>query len=351
MGKQKSLTEPPKDLKEAIDWLALVGGGFGTTSLGTGKYSELGKRLEELQGFNTAAQNTLPISNYEGIIKKLAEGLGYGFLGYSGQETDNFSGSGIVASNGGYISTYRYVQWQDDQKSDYALIFLGSAYVTYYFLTFLYWACSNNYSGPWKGLPLQDHQRPGIYLKGMGFYIDTLVRDKWSYNLANDLDSGYNGFTELNVSNSYFNNLTYSKFLTTLQRKAPTDAINCPLTSLYLLAHHYFSLNPSSDVTRLMKQIKGNFLKLGGYGNDDYQTLKTQIKEFLSKVKTFTPTPPPLPPQPPQSGASTTSSPQSSSAGPAVGGLVGVGALGAGAAYGLNLGGAKTLVNGLLHLR
>ncbi|GIX64965.1 variant erythrocyte surface antigen-1 family protein [Babesia caballi] len=331
-------TNPPTNLKEAIDWLALVGGGFGGSGCGWGKHQELEKALEKLPGFRGIKEKVFGNTHPQGAIKALANGFA-GFLGHSGQGTDGFSGRGIVKKGGGYESAYDGAQWQEGQESDYALIFLGSAYVTYYFVTFLYWACSNNYSGPWKGLPLQGHQRPGIYLKGMGFYIDTLVTSQMGYTVAQLLDSGYNGFTELNVSNSYFNNLTYSEFLTTLQQKAPTDAINFPLTCCYLLARDYFNLNKSSEVTEVIKQIRSTFEGFKGNQQDlqVYSTLITNIKKFFENVKMFeASTFPPLPPQPPQSGASTTSSSQSP-AGPAVGGLLGVGALGAGAAYGLNL--------------
>ncbi|GIX61867.1 variant erythrocyte surface antigen-1, alpha subunit [Babesia caballi] len=359
MGVQKQkLTEWPDDLKDVIDWLAAVGGGFGTTRLGTGKYSELGKRLEELQGFTTAAQNTLPISNYEGIIKKLAEGLGYGFLGYANQGGSSFSGEGVIKKDGGYKSTYENAQWPGgaDEQKQCAIIFLGSAYVTYYFVTFLYWACSVLHGGPWKTQMLDGSLGTGgmlkKYLQNMGFNIDVLVGDKWSYTVANDLESDFNGFAELKVSGpSYYSSYNYSQYLEKLNQKHKHVDWNQPIIGCYRLANCYFNQNKTSLVTQAMEKIKTEFESFRGTRVHTYETLKTNIKSFLESVTTFTPTPSPLPPQQPPSDSSTTSFSQSSPAGAVAGTLttLGLGG-GAAAAYLLNLGGAKTLINSLLRI-
>ncbi|GIX65483.1 variant erythrocyte surface antigen-1 family protein [Babesia caballi] len=340
MGDGKSLTTPPQNLKEAIDWLALVGGGFGGSGCGLGKNQELEKSLKKLDGFDDIAKTALKISNYSGLIKNLADKLGYGFLGYQVQGGGfNFTGKGIIQQANNYTSKYQDATWNgSDQDKDMALIFLGSACVMYYFVTFLYWHCKSGIKGDWIGYSLnQDSngQWLGQFMKAMGFTLSQL-QNKLGHEVAQILGDGYNAFDELdNISNIH---LKYSIFHTALIKKASIQPLSCPLTACYTLAKEYFSLkSENTDVKNAMERIKNEIESIRGHGADNYSTLKQSIKTFLTNVTTFMPTPALTPPQSPQSGASTTSPSQSSSVGPAAGGLVGVGALGAGAAYGLNL--------------
>ncbi|GIX62706.1 variant erythrocyte surface antigen-1 family protein [Babesia caballi] len=362
MGAPKTqLTDWPEDLKEAIDWLAAVGGGFGGIAQkgwSSGKFTELETALMQLSDFEKSKEKIFGKSQLQGAIRGLANGLGYGFLGYQVQRGYEFSQDGIINKEGGnYKSTYDGAPWPQDstELQQCALIFLGSAYVTYYFVTFLYWACSNKYSGPWKGLPLQDDQRPGKYLKAMGFTSTQLNGEKHGTQIAELLDSDYNGFTELNVSGpSYYSSYNYFQYLEKLNQKHKHVDWNYPLIGCYLLSHHYFSLkSENTDVKNAMDSIKKQFEKLRGYSKDDYSTLKQSIRIFLSKVTTFTPSTiaTPSPQQPPSGGFNTSQDPSPSPAGPVAGTLTTLG-LGGGAVavYLLDLGGAKTLVNGILKI-
>ncbi|GIX61996.1 uncharacterized protein BcabD6B2_14310 [Babesia caballi] len=353
MGEKKSLTDPPTNLKEAIDWLALVGGGFGGS--GTGKRSELEKALDQLPGFAEVKTKVFGASKSpQGAILKLANGLGYGFLGYANQGGSFFSGEGIIDQSKGYKSAYAEAQWpsESDQQTC-ALIFLGSAYVTYYFVTFLYWHCKSGIKGDWIGYRLNQDStghRLGQFMKAMGFTVSHL-QGKLGHEVAQILGDGYNAFDELdNISNIH---LKYSIFHTALIKKASIQPLSCPLTACYRLAQEYFSLkSENTDVKNAMDSIKKQFEKLRGYGADDYSTLKQNIQTFLSKVTTFTPsTIPTATPQQPSPGGSTTSSSQTSPAGPIAGALTTLGLSGgAAAAYILNIAGAKTLVKGLLRI-
>ncbi|GIX64578.1 uncharacterized protein BcabD6B2_40130 [Babesia caballi] len=351
---EKPLTQPPTNLKEAIDWITWVCG-YGQVS---GDYkSKLASAISDLTKFKVSFKGMFgKVEDPEGLIKGLGDGLGRGFLGYSGQGVQSFDDEGVVRSNGNYDSAYRDAQWDNDQKSDYALIFLGSAYVTYYFVTYTYWRCKQGINGAWQSFTLGG---TGTWLKdymeGMGIKISHMNKEKTGQDVAQCLEGG-NGFEELKsfsiVNSSY---ISYSQLRTILETKAPTDAINCPLTSCYLLARDYFNLNKGSDVNRLMKQIGSIFEGFKGNQHDVqvYPTLITNIKRFLENVKRFEPsTSPPKPPQlsqPSTSHASPDSSP--SNAAPVAGTLttLGLGG-GAAAAYLFNLGGAKTLINGLLKI-
>ncbi|GIX64675.1 variant erythrocyte surface antigen-1 family protein [Babesia caballi] len=327
---EKKLTEPPTNLKEAIDWITWVCG-YGQVS---GDYkSKLASAISDLTKFKVSFKGMFgKVEDPEGLIKGLGDGLGRGFLGYSGQGVQSFNDEGVVRSNGGYESAYRDAQWEHDQRSDYALIFLGAAYLTYFFVTLLYWRCKQGINGAWQSFTLGG---TGTWLKdymeGMGFNINSLVKDKWGYELAQLLEN-VDCFDEFNgIFSSQA--LLYYQFLQALETKAPTDAINCPLTSCYLLARDYFNLNKSSEVAGLMTQIRSTFEGFKGNQQDLHvcPRLIANIKRFLENVKKFEPsTSAPLPPQPPQSGASTTS-PSSSPAVPVAGTLATFG-LGGGAA-------------------
>ncbi|GIX63944.1 mitogen-activated protein kinase kinase kinase 13-B-like [Babesia caballi] len=185
----------------------------------------------------------------------------------------------------------------------------------------------------------------------MGYQRSYLVTSQMGYTVAQLLDSGYNGFTELNVSGpSYYTSYNYFQYLEKLNEKHKHVDWNYPLIGCYRLANCYFNQNKTSPVTHAMEKIETEFEKLRGYWKDDYSTLKQNIHTFLSKVTIFTPTPAlhPLPPTLSPSSPTTSSSLSPSSAGPVAGTLTTFGLGGAAAAYVFNLGGAKTFVNGLL---
>ncbi|GIX63936.1 variant erythrocyte surface antigen-1 family protein [Babesia caballi] len=358
MSEKKSLTTPPTNLKEAIDWLALVGGGFGGRGWQTGKSITLGNALAALKDFSGPKEKALKNVDIGGSIYRLAQGLGSAFLGYASQGTVFFSDSkGIISNTGNYTPTYQANPWNGSDDADkMALIFLGSAYVAYYFVTFLYWHCKSGIKGDWIGYSLnQDSngQWLGQFMKAMGFTLSQL-QNKLGKEVAQILDSsGHYAFDELeNISNTH---LTYSIFLTTLKQKASIQPLNSPLTACYTLAKEYFSLqSENKEVAEAMRKIRSEFESVSTkrYSESNiYEVLKQNIDTFLSKVTTFTPSTIATPsPQQPPSGSSTTSPSQSSSAGPVAGTLTTFGLGGAAAAYVFNLGGTKTLVNGLLRV-
>ncbi|GIX64264.1 variant erythrocyte surface antigen-1 family protein [Babesia caballi] len=300
---QKSLTEPPKNLKEAIDWVALVGGYGKTGWNGLGKDAELETALKNLKGFTTATNDLLGRSSLSGLVNGLTKRLGAGFLGYAAQGVYMFSKKGIVQNNKDYKSVYDSADCFDsisEKQKVCALIFLGSAYVTYYFVTFLYWACSNNYSGPWKSWTLGGTSYPlGQFMSEMGFNHIQLDGEKYGTQIAELLEADA-CFEELknvhNSATSFYTSYTYSEYLEKLNKKHKNLGWNYPLIGCYRLANCYFSLHSDKkEVAEAREKINIEFKKLKGSRNDDYKGLKQKISEFLSKMKDLTPTPAPLP--------------------------------------------------------
>ncbi|GIX61469.1 uncharacterized protein BcabD6B2_09040 [Babesia caballi] len=132
MGVQKnSLTEWPKNLKEAIDWLALVGGyGQGAHDMKT----KLAAAVNSLTDFKTAFKGKFgTVEDPTGLIKNLADNLGSRFMGYASQGGGfNFNDSGIIKHGNKYTTKYKDATSDGSQNDkDMACIFLGSVVITF----------------------------------------------------------------------------------------------------------------------------------------------------------------------------------------------------------------------------
>ncbi|GIX64915.1 variant erythrocyte surface antigen-1 family protein [Babesia caballi] len=133
MGQPKSsLTDPPTDLKEAVDWIMWFGG-HGNTNLGYGKHSELANAVDKLVSWSDLKLQ-LGIQVYiSGLIKGLSDRV-RDFLGY--YSNTQFNNNGIAQH--GYQSVYRDLQWSDggDNLKECAKVFLAVASMVFYGLSF-----------------------------------------------------------------------------------------------------------------------------------------------------------------------------------------------------------------------
>ncbi|GIX64821.1 uncharacterized protein BcabD6B2_42560 [Babesia caballi] len=355
MGKQKSLTEPPKDLKEAIDWLALVGGGFGGSAFGgSGKPDKLEKALTKLPGFGGVKTNVFNQIEPQGVILKLANGLGRGFLGYDSNL--EFGYNGIIQKHRGYNSSYEYCNWAEDDEftKQCALIFLGCAVTAYYCMSYVYWRCVK---GGWNTQILGGSNGLDLYkfIQTLGYnggWVSNIIGGSQMAERLRDNFHGIEDFTK--VSDSVASD--YPAFLNSLVQYDPSDALNRPLASCFKLAISYFELQKTNAgaITGTIDQIKEECIKLSKGESQTYITLKDRITQLLQQVASF---------QPNKTteifsqgahhsaGQAASSSAPTSPAGPVAGTLTTLGfGGGAAAAYLFNLGGAKTLVNGLLKI-
>ncbi|GIX64852.1 variant erythrocyte surface antigen-1 family protein [Babesia caballi] len=340
---EKKLTEPPKDLKEAIDWITWVCGyGQGAHDMKT----KLATAVNSLTDFKTAFK---------------------GFLGYDGK--------GIVASDVDYKSAYHHCNWSADGEPDYAKTFLSLAPLVYYFVTFLYWTCKT--SGKWTDKMVSDGGPLDTFLTTMG-YDKSQLNHITGINISKELENILNGFDELKEAYESGGLSSYETFLQQLEGNGPTNNINAPLANCKIFSHEYLeSKQKDKDITEAIDAIKKELVSLSTRGHssntNNFSAIQQKISTLLGKIPGFNPNPASSEPgsasnrhpgssetgsdglrKEGSSGTVTASQVQSSSAGPAgpaVGGFVDVGALGAGVAYGLNLGGLQTTINGLLQLR
>ncbi|GIX61410.1 variant erythrocyte surface antigen-1 family protein [Babesia caballi] len=183
MGEKEKLTEPPEDLKEAIDWLALVGG-YGRNGLVFTNYSKLSGALMTLPKFKeTFSSKFNGISSPESFVKRVTENLGSGFLGYDGQSSTDFNGNGVVCKSGKYQSAYHDCNWVQKDESTYAKIFLFLACLAFYFMTFLYWMCKNKWKI--KKIESSGSGSPLFYLfNALGYFQSQLDQQKTGAQIA-----------------------------------------------------------------------------------------------------------------------------------------------------------------------
>ncbi|GIX63100.1 variant erythrocyte surface antigen-1 family protein [Babesia caballi] len=188
------------------------------------------------------------------------------------------------------------------------------------------------------------------FLRKMG-YTPYYLRNIKGSEIAGRLE-GNDGSDELSKpygpDSTSASSRTYEEFLNTIEPKS--QAIDCdrPLIGCFKPASSYLqSKQNASDITDAIDAIKEELKELSNRRdistNRDLSALKDKMETLLGKIQGFDPTTGSSGPgsdalqRAGSSGTGNVSSSQSSSAGPAVGGLLGVGTLGAGAAYGLNL--------------
>ncbi|GIX64930.1 variant erythrocyte surface antigen-1 family protein [Babesia caballi] len=292
MGRQKnSLTDWPEDLKDTIDWLALVGGGFGGKSWdGSGKPVDLETALMHLSDFEKSKDKIFGQCQLQGVILKLANGLGYGFLGYSGNT--HIEGSGIAQS--GYQSTYKDASWNGVSDSkNMALIFLGSAVVAYYCIGYLYWRLNG---GGWKNQTVSG--AGGTYLNSfllaMGYSANQLSTSGTGGDAI--MEKVAQTFEELEKAGT---SNDYPKFLKQLEKIEPKDTVNRPLASCFLLAEEYFKKQANAQqINVAINNLKQKFEEFSqkpetpradALNPNYYEDANKNIADLLKNVSEFEP--------------------------------------------------------------
>ncbi|GIX62778.1 variant erythrocyte surface antigen-1 family protein [Babesia caballi] len=322
----KELTQPPKNVKEAIDWLASIEG-YGVSSWSSWEKSEeLEKALEKLNGFDTTAFRNHEFGGVtlSEIIRIFARGLGSGFLGYDGMNRGEFTVNGLMRKDGEYKSAYHDRNWEQDEHI-YAKTFLFLVCLVFYIITFLYWMCKDN--GRWANGTFTVSNAPGKFFEAMGYDQSQLDQQKNGDTIADRLTDTFNGFSELQAAYGSGGSSSYSTFIEKLEEDGPMKALSFPLTNCKRFCYEYLkSKQNGTEITKAIDSIKEE-LKSISTKNDtsstnNFSALQQKITNLLEKIKTFNPT--------------------TGSSEPGSDGLQKAGSSGPG--------GAKTLVNGLLRI-
>ncbi|GIX65369.1 uncharacterized protein BcabD6B2_48040 [Babesia caballi] len=289
----KKLTDPPKDFKEAIDWVIKINDHTQdlTTALDTLLNNDLGDVAVRVKGV------------YEGICEKFCNGCENGstpdrILKYylknfetfepvrrSGDETDekmlkrlkgeseslkaslsqlpenlkkflgwkesSFDNSGIIKNSGtsSYTFAYQNAEWKSEEATECAVILLIVAPMLFFGLVYLYWQCApgSGSSAPsisWSGQSLSTDNALKKYMEALGYKEN--LNGKTGQNIVGLIEKMFSG----ELSSDAASSKTYPNFFGKLHKKTVNSSPpspSSPLTSLYLISYYYISY-PLHDV-------------------------------------------------------------------------------------------------------
>ncbi|GIX64975.1 variant erythrocyte surface antigen-1 family protein [Babesia caballi] len=300
---EKKLTDPPENLKEAVDWVIKVEEVDGVKGLaGTlqamlngdpgdvreeviNKFGEMSKSVIQKLHTNTSENRSLIFGSFfdklskgsdpfdfripahisrekaksvgawassvkDNDLKTLIEGLASGlktFIGW-GQNGKPDGNSGIGSSN--YVSSYKSVtdKWNSltsSQRKNCALTLLGIMPVLYFGLSYLYWLCTDegNNDPRWSKHTINgdgnNQDALKNFLEKVGF-SETSTFDQTKK--GSDIVKHLAGFNDLTTAKAASN--SYATFLSELQKQVldsmPPNASR-PLTSLYHISYNYIT--------------------------------------------------------------------------------------------------------------
>ncbi|GIX62389.1 variant erythrocyte surface antigen-1 family protein [Babesia caballi] len=294
----KKLTDPPENLKEAIDWVLRVSGGDSNNddSAIKGLSEELIKLLDkdgstlasEVNGIFSKARSGLQTATQKDAreafmlnaylsdispygrtlieeeldhlkkalqkdvespggpsgcpITNLADGLKK-FIGYQDSGGMPNGRSGIGSSN--YESSYKSASesWNSlttDQHRDCAAILLGIMPVLYFGLSYLYWWCEG--TGGWAQHKIDGSGRGQEALKNflekVGFEAGKLNQSKKGSDIVQYINTGFNELTSRTNASSNDHPMFFGEHQKALETLPNSSS---PITSLYLLSYYYIT--------------------------------------------------------------------------------------------------------------
>ncbi|GIX61954.1 variant erythrocyte surface antigen-1 family protein [Babesia caballi] len=279
MTSNKSLTEPPENLKEAIDWVLRVSGrdsgkndneaikGLAkelTASIRKKPYEEnddVKKILTEIM-YDVNKNPTGPVIRLAYALQKF---IGYGYD--SSQKQWKIVQGGIVKSGdlqSAYTSAYYSSSWStavtstDDTKKKALGSFLTAIEKIYEGLTELYWNCKNE----WKTKNLDGNGELSKFLDNNGFSGTQLNSRMTGDKIATQ---ALQNLTEL--SEAYNSPPTsLADFRSQLEQNAMSSPFASPLAALYLLATYAY-VQSTSPATPSFAGYSGlSALAGGAYG-------------------------------------------------------------------------------------
>ncbi|GIX61095.1 variant erythrocyte surface antigen-1 family protein [Babesia caballi] len=332
------LTDPPKNLKEAIDWVLCMSGNDVPSHYNSGKEAikKLAEKLKLLLG-SVSVDNHSTNDLFKGDIglgrdqnhrpiESLCLGLKQLIKHPNGMGLENYAYS---------YSDENPSTTVDNDKSP--KMFLGVVPLLFLGLGFIYWKCK----GGWKNLTLGSDPLK-TFMDSLGFtgQLDTSQP-------ASKAGSWFTMFDEFKRVDSV--NPTFHQFLKNVELVA-TNFKNVPNTyplyTLYRITYQYLKTKtqntlsttvygiPTSDDITLFNELSTAMGKLGISQSDKLSSAYTQLgNAIILALKT---------PDPVE---------ESSVAGPVTGTLATAGLLGGGSAVYFNVGGAGTFLKGIFNIR
>ncbi|GIX65332.1 uncharacterized protein BcabD6B2_47670 [Babesia caballi] len=224
------------------------------------------KMLEKLKGDS---------GNFKSSLSQLPDNLKK-FLGYT---SPNQFKDGIISSSHSYTFVYQDAEWNADEATDYAVILLAVVPMLFLGLGYTYVKCSQTKgtNKGWSDMKIKSHTIKnngvsafGDFLTGMGFHEGVLNGEK----SGSEIHSQLSDFNDLKSTNASLTEHPYS-FFKKLQNKALTSqptSPSHPLTTIYRISHYcisypLYTVQSSNPVTPSFLGYSGPAALAGGaYG-------------------------------------------------------------------------------------
>ncbi|GIX64908.1 variant erythrocyte surface antigen-1 family protein [Babesia caballi] len=278
---KKSLTTPPENLKEAIDWVLRVSGRDGTL---TDKTTELTNAIS-VRSTATAYSNNFmsEVNDMSSFISRVAAVL-QSFIGYeySGRKEDNYNfrinGNGIIklgiiiakrqsqsTNNNVYTSAYRSTSWDfavgnsNDAKIKAVQCFYIAIEKIFEGLTKLYLKCKNGWKNENLGGTNLNH-----FMQKNGFEKAHLNPQMNGNKIISQTFQGLSEFTK--AYSAAGDNPSLDAFRSQLEQNAMSSPSNYPLTALYILATYVYVQSTSPGTPSFLGYSGTAALAGGAYG-------------------------------------------------------------------------------------
>ncbi|GIX64736.1 uncharacterized protein BcabD6B2_41710 [Babesia caballi] len=296
-SQQKALTQPPTNLKEAIDWVLRVSGGDclggnDTDLLATALSGHLQSNRNTYDAFvrviHEAVNKDTPRSG-NGLISRLATGL-KAFIGYKYETSQppkwEITGDGIVTKGkydspgkySTYTSAYDRTSWFTDVYSNDSNYVKRNVCIQCFFiaiekifegLTDLYLKCQTE----WKSGTNGEKIKTFLHHNGFG---NTTLRD--SLTGEQIISQALQNFTEFKTAyNAAGDNPSFHAFRHHLEQNALSKPTKSPLSALYILATYAYvqSTGPATP----------SFLGYSGIAIPLYPPQSTSLLDCPSNLK------------------------------------------------------------------
>ncbi|GIX63367.1 variant erythrocyte surface antigen-1 family protein [Babesia caballi] len=241
---QKSLTQPPESLKDAVDWVLCMSGNDGE-----GDYS---KGPETIQALAEKLQNLLRTVRVDGVDScklLMDDAIGHGSGNNRPIESIYRGLKDLIDQQNGMGSDYK-CSYSDsdpsksiDEKS--AKMFCGMVPLIFFGIGFLFYVCRRD-GGGWSKRklsvgPIKD------FLETVGFSADQLNGQKDGYNAVSSGLAMFSEFGDVESTPRNFSNFLKDVVEQT-KRSLNSNPNHVPLGALYLFTYQYLKTKNAEHV-------------------------------------------------------------------------------------------------------
>ncbi|GIX66321.1 uncharacterized protein BcabD6B2_57570 [Babesia caballi] len=267
-----SLSQPPTNLKESIDWMIRVYGlGGQIAKRDKNGTDDLGPVVEKLVNYDIIKKTVGLDIVLKGLMEECFEKVG-NVMGYTKTQARVQDNNGIASTS--YISSYQKARWSRAEANAYASILLVVVPVITFVLLYLRWKCKNN----WSAQSINSGEL-NVFLKRMGFEESNLNGEKRAADVAGLIDKHLPGLQGIT--------LTYETVIGDLKREAlqdPRVVTKNALAKCFHICHTYLTSNnvySHDERCRVLSWLCNMQISLHF---KEYPELDSMYSRFLNKI-------------------------------------------------------------------